>query len=879
MQDNKHHFSVWILLALYFLSGVSSLAYEVLWVRMLSIQFGVSIFAAVITVAAFMAGLGLGSFAGIKLSNSVKSPLLVFGMLEIFIGLFSLLVPSIFSTFDPWLSGQFAASDVSWWYAVYLIAALLILLVPAFVMGLGFPLVISILSHSTLGSNISLGKIYGINTLGGVLGALLPLFLLPAFGWLSSLRWIVLLSLLIGLAVIFLGLKYARPGEASHFPAQIDLSRIRIFNLLLYAGIGAAALTLQIGWTRLFGMIFLRTEYVLAIILAVFLVGIGLGSLLAKQLTHSRWFTLMPVLASSFSVLSLWLIPVFSAWIDKQTFTSLFGALLIEGGIIALLTLPVTLVFGAWLPLLNKKLCHDNLCQDNMGGAWLYGANSVGAAIGALLAGFVLIPAIGSNATLCLAAVICFVLGIVWSDNRKVFAYVIVLVIIAIPVLDMPQVAVLQPSTQARTKDIYLYEDALAITHVVEKSNGQRILLSDLQRMDASTDPGSVAVQKNQARLPLILHENPQSILFLGLGTGISAAGSMGIPNLDRVAVEISKGAITAASEYFSAVNNNISQNMKIVHDDAKRYLINNPQPYDVIVGDLFHPDLVGRSTLLSIQQFERVYDHLNNNGVFVQWLALNQFDVKSLNIVLRTFDQTFDHSMLFVDAFRLALVGVRGEQLNATNIMQHLQRLGMANANTLTGGEGGWTWLGRYWGEINVTQKGPIQDEWSPQIEFYLPKIRYHDDFSLLKMLAYLISQRPHINNAVSDLAVDAADFEKFERSYIATDLAYRAWLALFEEKPQEELRLFKLAYQANPKDRWAGFALADRLFSSLNNSNLDEREALQAVLNVRHDHTQALLAMWMLEKKEGNSDAAQRYKARLRALDPMNSIFREKR
>ena len=70
MQDNKHHFSVWILLALYFLSGVSSLAYEVLWVRMLSIQFGVSIFAAVITVAAFMAGLGLGSFAGIKLSNS-----------------------------------------------------------------------------------------------------------------------------------------------------------------------------------------------------------------------------------------------------------------------------------------------------------------------------------------------------------------------------------------------------------------------------------------------------------------------------------------------------------------------------------------------------------------------------------------------------------------------------------------------------------------------------------------------------------------------------------------------------------------------------------------------------------------------------------------
>jgi spermidine synthase len=156
---------------------------------------------------------------------------------------------------------------------------------------------------------------------------------------------------------------------------------------------------------------------------------------------------------------------------------------------------------------------------------------------------------------------------------------------------------------------------------------------------------------------------------------------------------------------------------------------------------------------------------------------------------------------------------------------------------------------------------------------------MRYHDDFSLAKMLAYLIAQRPHINDAANDLGIDAADFEKFERSYIATDLAYRAWWALFEEKPQEELRLFKLAYQANPKDRWVGFALADRLFASLKNSPLDEREALQAVLKVRHDHTQALLALWIQEEKEGNGGVAQRYRDRLKALDPLNSIFREKR
>lgn len=868
MQKNNNHFSIWLLLVLYFLSGASSLAYEILWVRMLSIHFGVSIFAAVITVAAFMAGLGLGSLAGIRLVARLKSPLIVFALLEIIIGLFSLLVPGIFSAIDPWLSSSFSGSAVSWWYFAYLATSLLILFVPAFVMGLGFPLVISVLKTSS----VSLGMIYGINTLGGALGALLPLYLLPGFGWLSALHIVVTISLVTGVAALLLGYKYFTMQDKQPQDATAGLSSVGKSNLLLYAGIGAAALVLEIGWTRLFGMIFLRTEYVLAIILAVFLVGVGVGSLLARHLTHPRWFTLLPVFAGSFSILSLWLIPLFSSWTDAQQFSSLFSALLYEGGVITLLTLPVTTVFGAWLPMLNKKLCHDNI-----GGALLYGANSVGAACGALLAGFVLIPAIGSTTTLAFAAIACFVMGIVWSDNRKAFSYVLVLVFFAIPVLDMPQVSALQPATHQNAQDLFLFEDSLSITHVIEKPDGQRILLSDLQRMDASSDPASVAVQKNQARLPLVLNADAQSVLFLGLGTGISAAGSAGIPGLERTAVELSRGAIRASKEFFNESNNNILRDVDVLHDDAKRFLMNTDRTFDVIVGDLFHPDLIGRSALLSVQQFERVYGHLNEGGVFVQWVALNQFDVKSLDIVLRTFKQSFDHSAMFVDAFRLALVGVRGDRLDSREIMRQLSALQSANTVLVTGGEGAWTWLGRYWGEINVLQQGPVQDEWSPQIEFYLPKIRYHEDFSLLKMLRWLISIRPHLDDAAQLLGVSQDMYAEFEKSYVATELAYRAWLALFEEKSAEELRLFKLAYQANPKDRWVGFALADRMFASLNNSGIDRRQALNAVLKVRHDHVQALEALLKLELQQGNQDAAEQFSGRLRALDPYNKLLYE--
>ena len=867
--QNKNHINVWILITLYFLSGMTSLAYEVLWVKLLAVQFGVSIFAAVITVVAFMAGLGAGSLFGARLARNFVMPLLYFGILEIIIGLFSLVVPSVFSSIDPFLSGLFVNSSVFLWYTIYLGAATCILFVPAFLMGLGFPVILNVIRHTP----ISLGKIYGVNTVGGATGALLPLILLPAFGWLTSLRLVVFTSLLLGITAIILAYKYRKKATVDP-PSKTEAHKFNLRTLTIYAGIGAVALMLEIGWTRLFGMVFLRTEYVLAIILAVFLTGVGVGSLIARHLKGEKWFTLMPVLASGFSILSLWLLPFIAAWLDKVEFYSFADALLVHGGIIAAITFPVTLVFGAWLPLLNAKLG-----VDRSGGAWLYGANSVGAALGALLAGFVMIPVIGTMATLCVAALLCFVLGMAWSENRKAWAFLILLIAAAVPVLNMPPVANLQPSTYANSRDIYLFEDALSITHVVEKNDGQRMLLSDLQRMDASTDPASVAVQKNQARLPLILHPDPKSILFLGLGTGISAAGSIGIPGLQRTAVEISRGAITASKTFFNTVNNNITEQMHVVHDDAKRFLINNPDKFDVIVGDLFHPDLVGRSTLLSTQQFQRVYDHLNEDGVFVQWVALNQFDIESLNIVLRTFKQVFKNSVLFIDAFRIALVGIRGNEINADKIMNHLGQLAADDLKSLTGGEGGWTWLGRYWGEIQVDNDGLIQDEWRPQIEFHLPRIRYHEDFSLVKMLSYLLSVRPHLNTAATQLAIPEKSFSEFERSYIATELAYRAWLALFNDNASEEMRLFKLAYQANRQDRWVGFVLADRMYASLelNKQSMNERDALQAILKVRDDHPQALLAMWRLEEKAGNTQAALRYKARLKAIDPLNIVFRK--
>ena len=255
---------IWMLIGIYLVSGINSLAYEVLWARMLSLQFGVSIFGVTTTVAAFMGGLGLGSILGLRYLRAHRSPLILFGILELSLAVYALAIPWLFSWSDKLINSGLHESSITVWYSAQLFASLLLLLIPATVMGAGFPVILRCIKNT----NISLGKIYGFNTLGGALGALFPLVLLPNLGWLASTQIIAVLSLLIGLFAIWLSTKLGEslPPDRS----EIEVSNQKLITLLAYGGIGAAALMLEVGWTRLLGMIFLRTEYVLAIILAVF---------------------------------------------------------------------------------------------------------------------------------------------------------------------------------------------------------------------------------------------------------------------------------------------------------------------------------------------------------------------------------------------------------------------------------------------------------------------------------------------------------------------------------------------------------------------------------------------------------------------------------
>jgi len=841
------------------LSGLCGLAYEVLWVRMLALQFGVSTLAAVVTVAAFMLGLAGGSGLMAGRAARLVRPLRVLALLEAAIALYALLLPWGVHLTTPLIDAAAGHLSPPLWHALTTLAALLLLTLPAAAMGAGFPLLL----EGWIRYQRHIGTAYGSNTLGAAAGALLPLLLLPTLGWSHAIRAVALLGLMVAAGLFALDWQEQERGDAQ--PASpANKTKPSVLLLLNYGMIGAASLVLEMAWLRLFSLAMLRTEYVLALILAVMLFGMGLGSLIASRRLGSRLMGGLPWVASGCAIVSLWLLPAVSGWIEQANFNSLAAALLGQGLLLAALTLPVTLSLGAWLPALSSRF--------RVNGTWLYACNSLGAALGALLY-VVLIPRIGSSGALALAAVLLLVPGLILGRSRRAWLGMPLILAAAWHVAVLPPVRDLLPRAMAGSRDLYRYEDAIAITQVVEQNDGQRVLLTDLRRWDASTEPTAVFVQANQARLPLLLHGRPRTVLFLGIGTGISLAGSLPFPDLKRSAVELSHGSIEAAKDWFVASNQGVLRETLVYRDDARHFLCATPETYDVIVGDLFHPDLAGVGSLLSVEQFERVRTRLAEEGLFVQWLALNQFDRETLAIVLRSFRQVYPEAQLFLDGMHLALVGPRGHWQGASALIAHVDRLTAEQRGQITAAEGVNEWLGRYWGPINV-DTGATQHEWAPVIEFLLPRLHYGRGADVAPLLQGLLARRPSIEQANRLLQVPAPQQEDFRRAYIGTELRVRSELASWRGNTLEADRLLGLAYEADPHDRWTDYAVSDRLLANLDAASergLSREQLLQKILIINPWSGDAWRALWTLQRAHGDPAAAHS-RARLLELSPLD-------
>ena len=409
------------LAACFFLSGFAALLYQAAWLKKLGVVFGTSHVAVATVLAAYMAGLALGAALAARFAPAIRRPVLVYGVLEGFIGITALLVPVLLGVaqllFITLFGGQPGpVSDTGSGQTLYYLAGtFLILALPTAAMGATLPLLAkyAVSADSQIGPRV--GFLYGINTLGAVFGALASGFLLlPYLGLFGTLA----AGAGVNLAVFFIAVYLARlvasetgvgtdPAERGTDLKSVPIPEVRyhwIMPVMLVSGV--VSFTLEVLWTRLLSHLFGGTIYAFSIMLACFLSGIALGGLAAGRLAQEQGraqvlFIAAQVLTAVFSWLSY---TVICTWLPD-------GSTLAGNALYAFLVIaPATLFIGATYPLAVRIGARQADQAAGVAGR-IYTWNTAGAISGALLTGFFILPALGFGHTLQLAMLVSVALA------------------------------------------------------------------------------------------------------------------------------------------------------------------------------------------------------------------------------------------------------------------------------------------------------------------------------------------------------------------------------------------------------------------------------------------------------------------------------------
>lgn len=406
----------------FLLSGLSSLIYEVLWVRMLILIFGSTTFAISTVLTAFMGGLALGSYLFGRYIDRSRYPVPMYGILEAGIGVYALLVPTLFSGLIPlyrWVWQSFHLNFYLFSLMQFFLVSL-VLIVPTTLMGATLPILSKYYARREDRLGLTVGSLYAVNTLGGILGTFFSgFFLLPALGVRLTTFLAALLNLLIGTIVLVVIKKGGKekvglvPGaefSASTFSGERLSSWILGLVLLAFGLSGFASMIYEIAWSRVLAMILDSSTYAFTIMLTTFLIGIALGSFLMSR-TIDRLkrpllaFILIEIAIGTSAFLGLFLfseLPYLFV-VLYRTFSGSLNLIFFSKFLLAsaVMILP-TLFIGALFPLV-VKLYTPSLNRVGYSIGKTYSLNTIGCILGSFCGGFVFVPLMGIQNSILLA--------------------------------------------------------------------------------------------------------------------------------------------------------------------------------------------------------------------------------------------------------------------------------------------------------------------------------------------------------------------------------------------------------------------------------------------------------------------------------------------
>ncbi len=913
-------------------SGASGLVYQVVWMRELTLIFGATTLAVSTVLAVFMGGLALGSYLGGRAADRAARPLRTYGLLELGIAAYGALIPTLFAllphVYEPlWRAAGLSFLTLS---LVRFALAAAVLAVPTILMGATLPIMSRYVVSETGDVGRDVGALYTINTAGAVVGAAAGgLLLIPSLGLVGTTFVAAGLNLLAG-AIALAASRGAgaratgdeKPKRASRAREdQLEPRSARGIALFAAFGIsGLAALVYEVAWTRSLALVLGSSVYAFTIMLTTFLVGLALGAGIGAKMADRvrRPLLALAVVEAAVGVSAfagLFLIRELP-YVFLQLYRGFEGsptALLLGTRLIAaaLVMLVPTTLLGAVFPLVVRAAVGRVETVGHTVGA-LYSVNTLGAIVGAFATGFVLIPRLGVEGTLVTAvmlnllaaAALAAVSRQLTRTWRAALAWSLVIAAgLVVPLRPEWDPAIMAsgvyryaPSMKAATRAEFLqhfaegadgetvfYRDGVSATVAVQLQHGFYVLKVN-GKPDAST-AGDLPTQALIAHLPLLAHPNPKTALVIGWGSGVTVGAALSHPLEHLTAVEL-EPAVVEASRFFEGANGRPLEDPRteLLFNDGRNYLTATDRRYDVIISEPSNPWLSGVANLFTKEYFEAGAAHLEEGGVFCQWLQIYEMQPPEVATLLATFALAFPNVYVFRGAtgdlmllgtkgpFKLDYGRMDGRIVAAGPIANDLARLNIRTAAVL---------MSRLYltppGVTALTAGAPINTDDNARIEFRAP-LRVGvagestEDANLRALDAHSTPILPFVDDAPSTLLQDMAvaaiarvEIPRGERFVLeslsagetARGLSILGELRAAAGKHEEALSLWQRALKLDPNDVATNLDLGKHY---LERGNFDDairhldRAVAAAPDNARAHHMRALAR----QARGGEADAA---------------------
>jgi spermidine synthase len=670
-------------LVLFVGSGCAALIYEVVWFQLLQLNIGSSAVSLGVLLGVFMGGMCLGSLLLPRYLSPKMHPLRVYAYLELGIALFGIIV--LFAV--PLVGQAYTAIAGTGQVSLVLraVVAGICLIPPTLLMGATLPAIGRWVATTPRGVSW-LGYFYGGNLAGAVAGCLLAgFYLLRVFDMLTASMVAVVLNVVVaGLALLIAArtphviVNDEGDGELGAVDRDQASGMVPAGANLVYVSIalsGLTALGSEVIWTRVLSLLFGATTYTFSLILAVFLVGLGIGSslgaALARGVRHPRvalgWCQVGLCVCIAWAAyatnasLPFWPInPSISTSPSFNFQLDLMRAIWVM--------LPGAILWGASFPLALAAVAARGQDSARLVGG-VYAANTVGAIVGALVTGLLLVGTMGSQFAQQVLIGVAALSGLLMlmpspGETRTPAASTPVLVIVvalmagllARVVPPLPGILVAYgryAATWVGQNEILYVGEGVTASVAVSRTPSGVLNYHNAGKVQASSEPQDMRLQRMLGHITTLVPKNPAKVLVIGCGAGVTA-GAVSIDPLvkDQTIAEIEPLVPQVVSTHFAQHNFDVVRNPKVtVHlDDARHYLLTTDEKFDAITSDPLDPWVKGAATLYTREFFQVVRDHLNPGGnvtLFVQLYESSEAAVKS---EIATFLETFPNGAVFAN-------------------------------------------------------------------------------------------------------------------------------------------------------------------------------------------------------------------------------------